>query len=64
MERCIVLLGYILLCPAWADIYTYTDNSGKVYLSKAPANKQYRVLTATPEEHGGGHGKIKSDSVV
>ena len=47
----ILLLGLFCLFPAWADIYTYTDNDGMVYLSNAPTNKRYQVLVSSAAEH-------------
>lgn len=44
-------LGLFWLCAACADIYAYTDNDGKVYLSNAPENKRYQVLIASPRVH-------------
>lgn len=46
----IFLLGLFCLYPACADIYSYTDNDGTVYLSNAPANKHYQVLVASADE--------------
>jgi hypothetical protein len=46
----IFLLGLFCLYPACADIYSYTDNNGTVYLSNAPETKRYQVLVAASVE--------------
>lgn len=61
----IFLLTLCCLYPACADIYTYTDNDGRIYLTNEPANKHYRQLVAGPVVHAevaqlAGTGKISS----
>jgi hypothetical protein len=47
----IFLLVCFCLYPACADIYTYTDSDGKVYLTNEHENKHYQVLVAAPSVH-------------
>lgn len=41
------LVGAFCLCPAWADIYTYTDNDGRIYFTDTPTDKRYQVLISS-----------------
>jgi soluble lytic murein transglycosylase-like protein len=40
----LLMLGYGLSLPAWADIYAYTDADGTVSFSNIPADEGYTVL--------------------
>jgi len=46
----LLLLGYGLSLPAWADIYTYTDADGVLSLSNVPTDERYTVLIAGPQQ--------------
>jgi soluble lytic murein transglycosylase-like protein len=46
----VLLLGYGLSVPAWADIYAYTDADGAVTLSNVPTDERYTVLIAAPQQ--------------
>lgn len=46
----IAFLGLFCLYPACADIYSYTDSDGAVYLGNAPMNKHARVLVSASDE--------------
>lgn len=50
--RLTILLSSLLLlmAPAHADIYTYTDANGITYFSNVPDNKLYTLLMRTPTE--------------
>lgn len=54
LTRCAAVLLLFACAPAWADLYTYTDEAGVLHITDSPTDARYRLTVVEPQRYDPG----------